>query len=167
MSQIFFYALSAVAIACSLLMLFQRNAMYSVLYLLVCFFSVAGLYIMLNAQFLAIVHIIVYAGAIMVLFLYVLMFLNLNAPSIFTKSNVLRLAAILTGGSLFLILFASFYQTALVELPMLADDTTGSVQTLGKVLFNEFLIPFELSSVLFLSAMVGVIIMNKKDKSNG
>lgn len=167
MSQIFFYALSAVAIACSLLMLFQRNAMYSVLYLLVCFFSVAGLYIMLNAQFLAIVHIIVYAGAIMVLFLYVLMFLNLNTPSIFTKSNMLRMAAILTGGSLFLLLFAAFYQTELVQLPAPTVDTTGSVQTLGQVLFNEFLIPFELSSVLFLSAMVGVIIMNKKDKSNG
>jgi len=167
MSQIFFYALSAIAIACSLLMLFQRNAMYSVLYLLVCFFSVAGLYIMLNAQFLAIVHIIVYAGAIMVLFLYVLMFLNLNTPAIFSKSNMLRLAAILTGGSLFLLLFASFYQSELIELPVPINDTTGSVQTLGLVLFNEFLIPFELSSILFLSAMIGVIIMNKKDKSNG
>ncbi|MFZ1633673.1 MAG: NADH-quinone oxidoreductase subunit J [Chitinophagales bacterium] len=167
MSEIFFYALSAVAIACSLLMLFQRNAMYSVLYLLVCFFAVAGLYIMLDAQFLAIVHIIVYAGAIMVLFLYVLMFLNLNAPSVFTKSNMLRMAAILTGGSVFLLLFASFYKTELVQLPMGEGNTTGSVQTLGQVLFNEFLIPFELSSVLFLSAMVGVIIMNKKDKANG
>jgi len=167
MSQIFFYALSAIAIACSLLMLFQRNAMYSVLYLLVCFFSVAGLYIMLNAQFLAIVHIIVYAGAIMVLFLYVLMFLNLNTPAIFSKSNMLRLAAIITGGSLFLLLFASFYQSELIELPVPINDTTGSVQTLGLVLFNEFLIPFELSSILFLSAMIGVIIMNKKDKSNG
>lgn len=167
MSEIFFYALSAVAIACSLLMLFQRNAMYSVLYLLVCFFAVAGLYIMLDAQFLAIVHIIVYAGAIMVLFLYVLMFLNLNAPSVFTKSNMLRMAAILTGGSVFLLLFASFYKTELVQLPIVEGSTTGSVQTLGQVLFNEFLIPFELSSVLFLSAMIGVIIMNKKDKANG
>lgn len=167
MSEIFFYALSAVAIVCSLLMLFQRNAMYSVLYLLVCFFAVAGLYIMLDAQFLAIVHIIVYAGAIMVLFLYVLMFLNLNAPSAFSKSNMLRMAAILTGGSVFLLLFAAFYKTQLVQLPVSTTNTTGSVETLGQVLFNEFLIPFELSSVLFLSAMVGVIIMNKKDKANG
>ena len=167
MSEIFFYALSAIAIACSLLMLFQRNAMYSVLYLLVCFFAVAGLYIMLNAQFLAVVHIIVYAGAIMVLFLYVLMFLNLNTPAAFTKTNFIRMAAIMTGGSLFLLLFASFYKSELVEMPMPVTNTTGDVQTLGKVLFNEFLIPFELTSVLFLSAMVGVIIMNKKDKANG
>lgn len=167
MSQLFFYGLSAIAIACGLLMLFQRNAMYSVLYLLVCFFSVAGLYIMLDAQFLAIVHIIVYAGAIMVLFLYVLMFLNLNTPTVFTKSNMLRMAAMLTGGSLFLILFAAFYKSDMVQLPAPAVNNTGSVETLGKILFNEFLIPFELCSVLFLSAMVGVIIMNKKDKSNG
>ncbi len=167
MTQIFFYFLSGIAIASSLLMLFQRNAMYSVLYLLVCFFAVAGLYIMLNAQFLAIVHIIVYAGAIMVLFLYVLMFLNLNTPATFSKSNLLRIAAVLTGGMVFILLFASFYQTQLTYLPDSLHAETGSVQTLGKVLFDEFLIPFELTSILFLSAMVGVVIMNKKESSNG
>ena len=167
MTQIFFYFLSGIAIASSLLMLFQRNAMYSVLYLLVCFFAVAGLYIMLNVQFLAIVHIIVYAGAIMVLFLYVLMFLNLNTPATFSKSNLLRIAAVLTGGMVFILLFASFYQTQLTYLPDSLHAETGSVQTLGKVLFDEFLIPFELTSILFLSAMVGVVIMNKKESSNG
>ncbi|MBK7036407.1 MAG: NADH-quinone oxidoreductase subunit J [Chitinophagales bacterium] len=167
MTQIFFYFLSGIAIASSLLMLFQRNAMYSVLYLLVCFFAVAGLYIMLNAQFLAIVHIIVYAGAIMVLFLYVLMFLNLNTSSTFSKSNLLRFAAVLTGGMVFILLFASFYQTQLTYVADSLHAETGSVQTLGKVLFDEFLIPFELTSILFLSAMVGVVIINKKESSNG
>ncbi|MBK7637055.1 MAG: NADH-quinone oxidoreductase subunit J [Saprospiraceae bacterium] len=61
--------------------------MYSVLYLLICFFSVAGLFVMLNAQFLSIVHVIVYAGAIMVLFLYVIMFLNMSTPSLYEKAN--------------------------------------------------------------------------------
>ena len=167
MTQIFFYGLSAIAIASSLLMLFQRNAMYSVLYLLVCFFAVAGLYIMLNAQFLAVVHIIVYAGAIMVLFLYVLMFLNLNVPANFTKGSLLRLAAMLTGGGLFLLLFSAFYRTELPVMPDPMNENVGSVQTLGKVLFNDYLIPFELTSVLFLSAMVGVVIINKKEKANG
>jgi len=167
MTQVFFYGLAALAIASSLMMLFQRNAMYSVLYLLVCFFAVAGLYIMLNAQFLAVVHIIVYAGAIMVLFLYVLMFLNLNVPSVFSKSSLLRLAAMMTGGSLFLILFSAFYRTQLVVMPDAMNEQVGSVQTLGKVLFNDYLIPFELTSILFLSAMVGVVIINKKDKVNG
>ncbi|HNV98265.1 MAG TPA: NADH-quinone oxidoreductase subunit J [Chitinophagales bacterium] len=167
MTQVFFYGLSALAIASSLMMLFQRNPMYSVLYLLVCFFSVAGLYIMLNAQFLAVVHIIVYAGAIMVLFLYVLMFLNLNVQQHFSKSNMLRLAAMLTGGGLFLLLFSAFYQTELVVMPDPMNENVGSVQTLGKVLFNDYLIPFELTSILFLSAMVGVVIINKKEQTNG
>lgn len=167
MTQLFFYALSAIAIGSSLMMLFQRNAMYSVLYLLVCFFAVAGLYIMLNAQFLAIVHIIVYAGAIMVLFLYVLMFLNLNTPAAFSKSNLVRLAAMITGGMLFLLLFTSFYHTTLVQLPETSGESIGSVQTLGKVLFNDFLMPFELTSILFISAMVGVVIINKKENANG
>ncbi|MEZ5015351.1 MAG: NADH-quinone oxidoreductase subunit J [Chitinophagales bacterium] len=169
MTQLLFYFLSAVAIGSSLLMLFQRNAMYSVLYLLVCFFAVAGLYIMLNAQFLAIVHVIVYAGAIMVLFVYVLMFLNLNAPTIFSKSNLVRAAAVLTGGMVFTVLFAAFWssQTQIMELPLPENDNIGSVQVLGKVLFNDMLIPFELTSVLFISAMVGVVIINKKESHNG
>ncbi|MBL0099368.1 MAG: NADH-quinone oxidoreductase subunit J [Saprospiraceae bacterium] len=75
MTEILFYSLSIIAIATSLLMIFHKNAMYSVLFLLACFFSIAGLFVMLNAQFLAVVHIIVYAGAIMVLFCMSLCFL--------------------------------------------------------------------------------------------
>ncbi len=164
LTEILFYFLSAISIGSSMMMVFHRNPMYSVLFLLICFFSVAGLYIMLNAQFLAIVHIIVYAGAIMVLFLYVLMFLNLNAPVQIRKSLATRAAAIITGGMVFSVLLAGFLQTQMVEMPEAVGENIGSVQTLGKVLFNEFLIPFELSSVLFISAMVGVIIINKKEE---
>ena len=103
----------------------------------------------------------------MVLFLYVLMFLNLNTSSTFSKSNLLRFAAVLTGGMVFILLFASFYQTQLTYVADSLHAETGSVQTLGKVLFDEFLIPFELTSILFLSAMVGVVIINKKESSNG
>jgi NADH:ubiquinone oxidoreductase subunit 6 (subunit J) len=88
MTAILFYLLSAICIISSILMIFHKNAMYSVLFLLICFFSVAGLYVMLNAQFLAIVHIIVYAGAIMVLFLYVIMFLNMSTPITIRKSKL-------------------------------------------------------------------------------
>jgi NADH-quinone oxidoreductase subunit J len=166
MSQFFFYALSAIAIGASLLMIFSRNTMYSVLFLLLGFFAVAGLYIMLNAEFLAIVHIIVYAGAIMVLFLYVLMFINMNFPAAMQKSNLVRLAAIITGGMIFLVLFASLWQTQLPEPAKEIDENAGSVQLLGQVLFNDFLIPFELSSILFISAMVGVMILTKKEQQH-
>ncbi len=163
MTWLFFYLLSAVAIGSSINMVFQRNAMYSVLSLIVCFFAVAGLYIMLNAEFLAIVHVIVYAGAIMVLFLFVVMLLNLNAPVKFRKSNLVKLIGVITGGSLLLVLAAALSQSQLSNLPEFVNNETGTVQTLGKVLFNEFLIPFEMTSILFISAMVGVVILTKKE----
>ena len=166
MTQFFFYLLSAVAIGSGLLMVFSRNTMYSVLYLIVCFFAVAGLYIMLHAQFLAIVHIIVYAGAIMVLFLFVVMLMNLNQTTAFRKSNYLRLAAAVSGGTLLLVLVCALNHTTSPELPSTVDTSVGSVQTLGKVLFNDLLIPFELTSVLFISAMIGVVILTKKEQSH-
>lgn len=166
LTQIFFYLLSGIAIGSSLVMVFVKNAMYSVLSLIVCFFAVAGLYIMLNAQFLAIVHIIVYAGAIMVLFLFVVMLMNLNFPVTVRKTNLVRFAAVVSGGVMLVVLCAAMSQTHLVALPEAIDDKAGSVQSLGKILFNEFLVPFELSSVLFISAMVGAIILVKKERAN-
>jgi NADH-quinone oxidoreductase subunit J len=166
-TQIAFYSLSFIAIISSLLMIFHRNAMYSVLFLLICFFSVAGLYVMLNAQFLGIVHIIVYAGAIMVLFLYVIMFLNMNSPITIRKSKLVMLAAVMTGLMFLFIMFAALWSTGFGQDPSQVDQSIGLPKTLGKVLFNEFLIPFEVTSVLFLSAMVGVVIFNKKEVSNG
>jgi len=166
-TQIAFYSLSFLAVISSILMIFHKNAMYSVLFLLVCFFSVAGLYVMLNAQFLGIVHIIVYAGAIMVLFLYVIMFLNMNSPITIRKSRLVMLAAVLTGLMFLFVLFAALWSTDFGQHPAQVDQTIGLPKTLGKVLFNEFLIPFEVTSVLFLSAMVGVVIVNKKEVANG
>ena len=166
LTQIAFYSLSALAVVSSLLMIFHKNAMYSVLFLLVCFFSVAGLYVMLNAQFLGIVHIIVYAGAIMVLFLYVIMFLNMNSPINIRKSKLVMMAAVFTGLMFLFVLFAALWSTPFGRAPEQVDQTIGLSKTLGKVLFNEFLIPFEVTSVLFLSGMVGVVIFNKKEADN-
>jgi NADH-quinone oxidoreductase subunit J len=147
-------------------MIFHRNAMYSVLFLLVCFFSVAGLYVMLNAQFLGIVHIIVYAGAIMVLFLYVIMFLNMSSPITIRKSKLVMLAAFLTGLMFLFVLFAALWSLPFGQNPKPVDQQIGMAKTLGKVLFNEFLIPFEVTSILFLSGMVGVVIFNKKESDD-
>lgn len=163
MAAVLFYTLSAICIISSIVMIFNKNAIYSILFLLLCFFSVAGLYVMLNAQFLAIVHIIVYAGAIMVLFLYVIMFLNMNAPDSSQKKTILKLTAAGTGLMVCLVLIASIWSAHITDAPTTASHDIGLAESLGKTLFNEFLIPFELSSVLFLSAMVGVVIFNKKD----
>jgi NADH-quinone oxidoreductase subunit J len=100
MTQFLFYFLSFVAVSAGLMVITAKNPVHSVLYLIIAFFAIAGHYILLNAQFLAIVHIIVYAGAIMVLFLSVIMLLNLNKDNEPAKSNVLKLAAAVAAGLL-------------------------------------------------------------------
>jgi NADH-quinone oxidoreductase subunit J len=162
MAAVLFYALSLICIVSSLVMIFHKNTMYSVLSLLITFFAVAGMYVTLNAQFLAIVHIIVYAGAIMVLFLYVIMFLNMSHIINFQKSQAIKIAATVTGLMMFLVIIASL-SSATFNTDVVANQEIGLASTLGQVIFHEFLIPFEVSSILFLSAMVGVVIFNKKD----
>src|SRR3569832_2803837 len=100
MAQSLFYFLSFLSILSALMMVVSKNPIHSVLYLIITFFAIAGHYILLNAQFLAAVHIIVYAGAIMVLFLYVIMMLNLNADVEPHKSKAARAAAVVAGGIL-------------------------------------------------------------------
>jgi NADH-quinone oxidoreductase subunit J len=157
----FFYFLSFLAILAAVMVVLSRNPIHSVLYLILAFFAIAGHYILLNAQFLAIVHIIVYAGAIMVLFLFVIMFLNLNKDSEPKKSFLAKISATIASGLLFLVMVGtikSYYMNISKE----ADSQIGLVSNLGKVLFDEYMLPFEISSVLFLSAMIGAVILGKK-----
>jgi NADH-quinone oxidoreductase subunit J len=137
--------------------------MNSVIYLIMCFIAMAGHYILLNAQFLAVVHIIVYTGAIMVLFLFVIMLLNLNKAIILHKSKVTRISAVFTGGLFFLVLLAATRQTFEIHARYPFTGEIGLVSGIGKTLFHEFLLPFEMSSILFISAMVGAIMFGKKD----
>ena len=141
----------------------SKNPIHSVLYLIITFFAIAGHYILLNAQFLAAVHIIVYAGAIMVLFLYVIMMLNLNADVEPHKSNWLKLAATMAGGLLMMVLVGALKNVSQVNLPVSPDRNIGLVKNLGHALFNEFALPFEVSSILFLAAMVGAVMLGKKE----
>lgn len=164
MSSYLFYILATLTLISALAVVFAKNPMYSVLSLIVCFFTVAGHYVMLNAQFLAIVHLIVYAGAIMVLFLFVVMLLNLNADTEPHKSNVLKFAATITGGLLFVILIASMRATELGTYVRPAASEIGFVEQVGQKLFTDYLLPFEISSILFLSAMIGSVVLAKKEK---
>jgi NADH-quinone oxidoreductase subunit J len=161
-----FYFLSFVAIFSALLVVFSKNPVYSVLYLIITFFSIAGHYVLLNAQFLAVVHVIVYAGAIMVLFLYVIMLLNLNQDSEPHKSSIVKIAAVLCAGLMLIVIVGVMKGTSQI-LPN-PGNNVGYVKSLGKVLFDEFLLPFEISSILLLAAMVGVVMVGKMDhKTNG
>ena len=160
-----FYFLSFVAILSALLVVFSKNPVYSVLYLIITFFAIAGHYVLLNAQFLAAVHIIVYAGAIMVLFLYVIMLLNLNRDTEPHKSNLLKFAATICAGLLMVVLVGSLKGTELIAKSTSTSSDIGLVKNLGKILFTDFLLPFEIASVLLLVAMVGAVMLGKAEKS--
>lgn len=161
MTLYLFYFLSFVAIFSALLVVFSKNPIYSVLYLIITFFAIAGHYILLNAQFLAAVHVIVYAGAIMVLFLYVVMLLNLNQDTEPHKSNLTKVAAVICAGLMMVVIVGTLRGTA-ATIPKNGVNV-GYVKALGKVLFDEFLLPFEISSILLLAAMVGVVMVGKMD----
>lgn len=164
MDQLIFYTLSALTLVSALVVVFAKSPMYSVLSLIVCFFTIAGHYILLNAQFLAITHIIVYAGAIMVLFLFVVMLLNLNRESEQHKPLKLRVAATISAGMLFLTLVASLKSTQFGSFIAPPSSDMGMVENVGQKLFTDYLLPFEISSILFLSAMIGAVVLAKRDK---
>jgi NADH-quinone oxidoreductase subunit J len=141
-----------------------KNPIHSVLYLVFTFFCISGHYVLLNAQFLMAVNIIVYAGAIMVLFLFVIMMFDLRKNQPESKSNLTKLAGSVVAGSLLVVLIALVRQKN-----MLAPRSegfvsqTGMVENLGKVLYSEYLLPFELVSILFFVAMVGAVLLGKRE----
>src|SRR5437868_2580560 len=163
-TEILFWLLSALALFSALMVVVSKNAVYSVLWLIVTFFSISGHYILLNAQFLAVVNIIVYAGAIMVLFLFVIMMMNLNRDVEPQKNRWLRVAGVIAGGCMLLVLVAAFKdaETA-TQLAQVKEGDIGLINNLGNALFNDYVVPFEISSVLFLSAMVGAVVIGKKE----
>ena len=165
--QILFYLLSGLAVFAALMVLLSKNPVHSVLWLIVVFFAISGHYIMLNAQFLAIVNLIVYAGAIMVLFLFVIMLMNLNSSSEPGKHIWMKLAGVVAGGC-FLIMLVSLASQApemTNKTVQMKEGNIGLIKELGKVLFSDFVLPFELTSALFLSAMVGAVVLGKKDSA--
>lgn len=161
-TQYIFYFLSFLAIMFGLMVVLSKNPIHSVLYLVLTFFAIAGHYVLLNAQFLAAVHIIVYAGAIMVLFLFVIMLLNLNKDTEPHKNVWLKLSATVAAGLMLVVLVGSFKNAEMIEASNSFNPNVGLIENLGKTLFNEFLLPFEVASLLLLGAMVGAVLLGKK-----
>ena len=162
-TQWLFGILSFLAIMFALMVVFTRNPVNSVLYLVLTFFCIAGHYLLLNAQFLAVVHIVVYAGAIMVLFLFVIMLMNLNEESEPQKNIIMKIIAGCIGGILLFVMVGTLKGAEQMQLQQYGASEIGLVKNLGKVLFGEFLFPFEIASVLLLAAMVGAILLGKKE----
>ena len=161
-TEILFWILAAVALFSALMVVISKNPIFSVLWLIITFFCISGHYILLNAQFLFIVNIIVYAGAIMVLFLYVLMLMDLRKDSEPQKNKWLKIIGAVSGGSLLLVLVATLKDTG-KQVDGLSAGNIGLIENLGHVLFTDYVVPFEISSILFLSAMVGAVVIGKKE----
>ena len=166
-SLITFFVLAAIAIISALLVVVNVNPVRSALSLVVTFLTVAALYITLEAQFIAAVQIIVYAGAIMVLFLFVIMLLNLSVPQAIKETGKLQPRAALLLSVVFISLLAA---APLLTLP--APQATvaqiarlGTVEAIGKSLYSPtlpWLFPFEMTSILLLVAVIGAIVMAKR-----
>jgi NADH-quinone oxidoreductase subunit J len=168
-----FYLLAGFAVLASALVIGQRNPMYSVLFLIVSFAALAGLYIQLDAPFVAVAQIIIYAGAIMVLFLFVVMLLNAPQEDAaeWDRSHPLRRPGMARFGAALagvLILQLAYALIRVNELEAPVGSQTGaatvsSVRELGRVLFDRHAFAFEATSILILVAMVGAVVLARKE----
>jgi NADH-quinone oxidoreductase subunit J len=160
--QIIFFLLAATALISGIMVVIQVNPVRSALFLVLNFFALAGIYLLANAQFIAAIQIIVYAGAIMVLFLFVIMLLNLRQPE--EGGAQLHLGQKIFGASLAtgtaaLMVYTIFKITIPPGRPMVPDF--GTTEMVAKALFTEYLLPFEVTSILLLVAVVGAVVLAK------
>lgn len=165
MEQVFFFYFALVIAVSSMLVVALRNPIYSALSLLIMFFHVAGLYVTLHAEFLAAVQVIVYAGAILVLYLFVVMLLNLHQDDRYHQqwpvAAVIGLTLVVEAVMLSLV-----KGQAIPPAPAnteTAVEGIGNTEALGDVLYSTYLFPFEVASLILLVAMVGAIILAKRD----
>lgn len=165
---ILFFILAVVAIGAALGMLFSKNAVYSALFLILNFATVAVFFLLLGAPFIAMAQVTVYAGAIMVLFLFVIMLLGAEQIQTPQRGGWQRpLAMLLTLALLAESAFLIFTRSDLLTVLQPAESGYASPQAIGELLFSEFLLPFEITSILLLAAMVGVIVLTKEEKKAG
>jgi NADH-quinone oxidoreductase subunit J len=161
------YGLGGLTVLAALLVVFNPHPVRSVLWLVVTFFLISAQYVLMNAQFVAVVNIIVYAGAIMVLFLFVLMLLNLSRDTEPQKSVGIKFAAVGAAGMLLIVMVAALKDSTLMVTQNVSPEMAeqGLVKNLGHLLFTKYVVPFEVSSILFIAAMVGAVLLGKREKS--
>ena len=165
MEQVFFFYFAFVIAAASILVVAVRNPIYSALALLIMFFHVAGLYVTLHAEFLAAVQIVVYAGAILVLYLFVVMLLNLRQDDRYHRQWPIAAAigVTLTIETIILAAIKGWTSPAVTTGTVTAIEGIGNTEAIGDVLYSTYLFPFEVASLILLVAMIGAIILAKKD----
>jgi NADH-quinone oxidoreductase subunit J len=164
LEEILFYSFAAGGIASALLVVTRRNPIISAICLIVNFFCLAGLYLTLHAQFIAVIQILVYAGAIMVLFVFVIMLLNLGDERRLRDGFTWKKVA--AGGfglGIFMeLIYIFMIQTGTPSIEMERATNIGTVEAVGHMLFTHFLFPFEVTSLLLTATIVGAIVLAKK-----
>ena len=164
MEVIVFYIFGIIAVVSAVLVITQKNTIYSALSLIATLFSVAVLFLLLEAQFVAAVQVLVYAGAIMILFLFAIMLLNVKyAEKAFSALRGMKVVSIIIAGILFLEFIYIIFMHKAGGLPdKITPEQAGNVEMIGKMLFTKYLLPFEIASLVLLVAMVGVIVLAKR-----
>jgi len=166
METALFYVFGAIALMAAISMVAQKKLMYSAISLIICLCAVAALYLLLDAPFIAAVQVIVYAGAIMVLFLFVIMLLDpFSAALLRDKKKYLTYAAVTLGVltlALMVPLLRSYRPSLTPRNPEIVSGGIGTVKNVGQVLFSEYLLPFEMTSVLILVAIIGVVVLARR-----
>jgi len=165
----FFWIFGVIAMASALLCITRKNPIASALWLVVTLFALAALFVLLDAQFIAVLQVLVYAGAIMVLFLFVIMLLNLGRPGPSDLKGPLGLGVAVVLGAALLFLLQPLTKTTLpstITLPpgsvQALQQQQGIVGSVANPLFNTYLVPFEIASVLLLAAIVGAVVLAKR-----
>lgn len=170
-NPVFFYLFASFAIACSLMVVLKKNPVASAFSLVLVFFSFAGIYALLDAHLVAALQVLVYAGAIMVLFVFVIMLLNADAPSfdLWRSHIVLRITAGLACAAVFCIFVWAFKESGNVDPALVGQFTPerveaagGNTRVLSELMFSDYILPFELTSVLLLGSIVGAVAIAKR-----
>ncbi len=165
LDQIVFYFFALLAIVSAILVVTRRNVVQSAIFLVTALLATAGIFLSLNAEFLFIVQVILYAGGIMVLFVFVIMLINMDVSLHQIQFNkqwfVGSIIALAVGAQLVLALVVSESKISF-GTPAPAAALQPSTQLVGRVLFNEYMLPFEIASILLLVAMIGAVVMAKK-----
>jgi len=169
LEALLFLIMSSITIVCALCVVFQKNPIYSAIFLIQTMVSLAVLYILLHAQFIAAIQVMVYAGAIMVLFIFVIMLLNLSKADVegerdnllFQKSSAIILGLILVV-MIGVVSVKTIFQGVKGEYTPESISHIGNTQLIGKLLFTKFVFPFEIASILLFAAIIGAIVLAKK-----
>jgi len=163
MTEVLFLGFGVLLVASSLMMVLHRNPVTSALFLVLAFCSLAGIYLMLHAEFLGMVQIIVYAGAIMVLFLFVIMYLNLGTDVETGVQIAFRRGLGWIIGGLIVVFGITLIarQWGAGSNPEAAPQTIGNTQAIGQLLYSRYLFPFEITSIILLVAIVGAVVIAK------